>query len=391
MKIAIVSFDFVESSLCLARYLSEKAEVTYFVITSPTRMNQAGCDLRGQMLWPGINTLRLQKYHNLNEYLKECPLKVKAIHYFPGHKLFNKANSLVTKRVIRQINDSDFDIVNIVGQTNQLLDYHKGLKAPKVHTFHEIFNHALNQPLHSKLLNYCVDTECGVILHSYFNYKSFLEQFPDFDLVRLDTIPFGLFESYLSYYNESIKREDSMVLFFGNVNQYKGVPVLIQAFEKLNQKNPDIRLVIAGKIKPNLKSELILNLPGNAKIIDMFLDNKDITTLIQKAGVVVCPHTSASQSGIPALAFLFGKCIIASNVGAFSEVIEDGKTGYLVTPNNVDELYRALNFVFSDVDNINSIENQVKQLLIKSNDIWRSVAEQTLIVYRKNIKRINNA
>jgi len=47
---------------------------------------------------------------------------------------------------------------------------------------------------------------------------------------------------------------------------------------------------------------------------------------------VVIPYVSATQSGIVQLAFGFSKPVIVGNVGGLAEVVEHGRTGYLVAP-----------------------------------------------------------
>ena len=51
---------------------------------------------------------------------------------------------------------------------------------------------------------------------------------------------------------------------------------------------------------------------------------------------------SATQSGIVQIAYNFDKPVIATRVGGLAEVIVEGKTGYLVPPNNADALADAL-------------------------------------------------
>jgi glycosyltransferase involved in cell wall biosynthesis len=45
-----------------------------------------------------------------------------------------------------------------------------------------------------------------------------------------------------------------------------------------------------------------------------------------------------------------GVCVVASDVGGIPELVEDGQSGMLVPPDDVDALVRALRAVLSDRD-----------------------------------------
>ena len=64
--------------------------------------------------------------------------------------------------------------------------------------------------------------------------------------------------------------------------------------------------------------------------------------LFQRATLVVLPYTSATQSGVAMTAFGFGKPVVATRVGGIPEVVEDGRTGYSVPPDNAEKLAKAI-------------------------------------------------
>ena len=76
---------------------------------------------------------------------------------------------------------------------------------------------------------------------------------------------------------------------------------------------------------------------------------------------------SASQSGLPQTAFVFDKPIIATNIGGFSGIIDNGKSGYLVEKNNAIQLHDKIMNLYQDesvyntmVKYISDFENQRK-------------------------------
>jgi len=66
------------------------------------------------------------------------------------------------------------------------------------------------------------------------------------------------------------------------------------------------------------------------------------------ADLVVQPYISTTESGIIQIAFGFNKPVIATNVGCLPEVVEGGKTGYLVPPESIHELAEAITKFFSE-------------------------------------------
>ncbi len=108
-----------------------------------------------------------------------------------------------------------------------------------------------------------------------------------------------------------LKDESNYILFFGGINLYKGVDVLIKAFlmlpPKINKK-----LVIAGR-GTSLKYE------KNASIIrlDRFIKDEELKDLFEKASLVVYPYRSITMSGVLSFPYYFGNKVLCSNVPFF--------------------------------------------------------------------------
>jgi glycosyltransferase involved in cell wall biosynthesis len=71
-------------------------------------------------------------------------------------------------------------------------------------------------------------------------------------------------------------------------------------------------------------------------------------SLIQHAKFLVCPYRDASQSGVLMTAMAIGKPVIATNVGAFPEYIQDGYNGLVAEPNHDSILDRVLHYLEFD-------------------------------------------
>ena len=103
------------------------------------------------------------------------------------------------------------------------------------------------------------------------------------------------------------------------------------------------------------------NVESAGVVVDKYVPNEEIGSYFIAADLVVQPYISATGSGVIQAAFGFNKPVIATTVGSLPEVIEDGKTGYLVRPRDPDELAKAILRFFRDQKSEEYINNIRKE------------------------------
>lgn len=143
-----------------------------------------------------------------------------------------------------------------------------------------------------------------------------------------------------------------LILCFGLIEPRKGISQLIRAFGQLAACT-DARLLIIGKpltdIAPFQAVLASLNLPPNrAQLVARYASFEEMNGLFEAATVVALPYLNGWNSGVLASAFGFGKPVVATRVGGFDEVIQDGESGMLVPADDVDALACALKQVIED-------------------------------------------
>jgi glycosyltransferase involved in cell wall biosynthesis len=142
-----------------------------------------------------------------------------------------------------------------------------------------------------------------------------------------------------------LQKNDKVILFFGYVRQYKGLHILLQAMPLL-LKEMDVKLVVAGEFydKRENYTSIIgdLNIQDSVSIYDDYIPNEKVGMFYSAADVVVLPYITATQSGIIQIAYNYNKPVITTNVGGLPEVVDEGKTGFTVPPENPDELAQAV-------------------------------------------------
>jgi glycosyltransferase involved in cell wall biosynthesis len=143
-----------------------------------------------------------------------------------------------------------------------------------------------------------------------------------------------------------LKIEDEKVLlFFGFIRDYKGLDVLFKAVAILKSEM-SFKLIVAGEFYSNedkyLKLIDELDIKNSVVLHKDFIPQDEVKYYFSACDVVVLPYKSATQSGIVQIANNFNKPMISTNVGGLGEVIQDGKTGYLVEKENHEQLAKAI-------------------------------------------------
>lgn len=134
----------------------------------------------------------------------------------------------------------------------------------------------------------------------------------------------------------NLPKEFSYLLFFGFIRAYKGLDLLLEAFADKRFRNRNLKLIIAGEFyeSDTLYKEIIAKHGiGNDVILeDRFIKENEVAAFFCAASIVVQPYRSATQSGVTQIAYHFEKPMLVTDVGGLSEIVPDGKCGYVVKP-----------------------------------------------------------
>jgi glycosyltransferase involved in cell wall biosynthesis len=193
------------------------------------------------------------------------------------------------------------------------------------------------------------------------------------DLQKLDKSRPSLFSPHPLYdnfgeaipKNEAKKRlglEESTryILFFGFIREYKGLDLLIQSFADKRFRKLNVKLLVAGEFyideKPYIESIEKLGLTDSIVLHTNFIANDAIVNYFCASDIVAQPYKEATQSGVTQIAYHFDKPMITTNVGGLSEMVPDGKVGYVVEPDS-KQIADALFKYFSEDMESQFVEN----------------------------------
>ncbi|GAO44324.1 glycosyltransferase family 4 protein [Flavihumibacter petaseus] len=172
------------------------------------------------------------------------------------------------------------------------------------------------------------------LFYSRFSEKTFKEIFPNYSG---KTGWMGMHP--LSFYRKFCRDqagEGETILFFGRISPYKGVDVFLKSIPIVLEKFPRQKFVIAGSKNAGYElSETDIAAAGEQLECRIkYISNEELAGLVEDAKLVVCPYLDATQSGVLLTSFVCYRGVIASDVGAFPEFIEEDRNGTLVKVND---------------------------------------------------------
>ncbi len=145
----------------------------------------------------------------------------------------------------------------------------------------------------------------------------------------------------------------NILLFFGFVRPYKGLKFLIQAMPEI-VKSHDVTLMVVGEFWKDKEEYLsmiqALDLSKKVVIVDEYVPNEEVGNYFCAADLVVQPYISATGSGVVQTAFAFNKPVIATRVGCLTDVVDHGKTGFIVDPQDSSAIALAVGVYLSEIN-----------------------------------------
>jgi glycosyltransferase involved in cell wall biosynthesis len=262
--------------------------------------------------------------------------------------------------------------------------------APLVLTVHNARSHgSLMQRLYQDFRRTAILRHFqAIVVHSQFTRQQIVEKnWAPAD--RIHVIPHGVLDYYLSLEGsgreEQVLASHQTVMFFGNIEAYKGLDVLIRAFALLPADLlAPTQLLVAGSPNTDIAAlqKLARDLGIEGRIVWKlgYIREEEVPELFRSATIVALPYRAIDQSGVLMTALAFGKAIVASRAGGFPEVITDGVHGILVTPGDVQDLARALQDLLANPARRQAMEQATRHLATTELS-WATSAQKTIDLY----------
>ncbi len=140
----------------------------------------------------------------------------------------------------------------------------------------------------------------------------------------------------------------TVVGFVGQLDERKGIQILLPAFERVAARVPGARLVLVGRGPlASLVEQFQRNSPVGGRVV-LAGFQRDIPRIMRSIDVLVLPSLWEGFGIVLIEAMAAGKPVVASDVSSIPEIVVADRTGLLVPPNDVEALARALERVLGD-------------------------------------------
>ena len=143
-----------------------------------------------------------------------------------------------------------------------------------------------------------------------------------------------------------LSMDDKIILFFGFVRPYKGLDLLLEAMAFPQLRKQNIHLLVAGEFygdETSYRNQVKeLGLSGNVTFYSSYIAKEDVKNFFCSADLIVQPYKNATQSGITQIAYHFERPMLVTDVGGLSEIVSDGRVGYVV-PARPSEIAERIN------------------------------------------------
>ena len=256
-------------------------------------------------------------------------------------------------------------------------------------TLHDII--PFESKIVSPFLNYICNTADGIIVHSEENLEVLKNYVSEKVQKKIKIIHHGEY----SFYIKNITKEDArkileidngkkVLLFFGYIRRYKGLDILLESVKILKEKYPEIFLIIAGEdIEGFSRYQKVINELGIEECVMKrieYIPIDECSIYFSASDVVVLPYRNIYQSGIVFLSYAHSRPVITTNVGGFPDVVEDGRSGYIVKSNHPTTLAEKIEKLFSSPSEFAKMGDYGYRMA-KQKFSWESAAERTYGLY----------
>ena len=181
-----------------------------------------------------------------------------------------------------------------------------------------------------------------------------------------------------------IALDDRVVLFFGFLKPYKGLPVLLRSLPMLRPDVRSAKLLIAGEVMgPSSVYERLIAELGISGDVDWrpgFVPSALVATFFSAADVVVLPYLDASSSGVLLTAYSCRRPVVASAVGGLAELVIHGETGLIVPAGDSRALAGALSELLRNPELAEQMGDQAFELSLERYT-WPGIARRLDALY----------
>ncbi len=198
------------------------------------------------------------------------------------------------------------------------------------------FDHAPRLSLPRK-----VDGAAFVAAISNFTRSQLMRFLPPEDWQKLQVVHCGLDEGFFAVEPTPLPAS-AVMLCIGRLSSQKGHLALLEAFARLDRS--DVMLVLAGdgEFRGLIDARIAaLGLQGRVRVTG-WIGSDDVRQLITEATIIVQPSLAEGLPVVLMEAMAQGRPVISTYIAGIPELVEEGKTGWLVPAGDSEGLARVM-------------------------------------------------
>lgn len=181
-----------------------------------------------------------------------------------------------------------------------------------------------------------------------------------------------------------IPQDAPVALWQGIIFPYKGIDLLLNAWQLVEAADPKAYLVIAGTgavdILEAIRGQVRDLGLARVRLQFKFVSESELVALYRRAGVVIYPYRAITTSGALATGLALGKAIVASDLAVFREILTENETALFVNPHQACALADAVARILGSAPLRLRMERGVREMHY-GEESWVEIARQTQKVY----------
>jgi len=184
-----------------------------------------------------------------------------------------------------------------------------------------------------------------------------------------------------------VKPDELVLGFVGQLDERKGIRVLLAAFERIKREWPQTRLVFVGQgsLRELIVSEIEKQRWGEAVLLPGFLD--DIVGVMQAIDILLLPSYWEGFGIVLIEAMAAGKPAISTDTSSMPEIIVDGQTGFVVPPGDIAALAARVMQLLRDATLREKFGRASRQRVLEKFTQQRMIAELENLFQREMKRR----
>ena len=210
---------------------------------------------------------------------------------------------------------------------------------------------------------------------------------------RIYTVGLGIDLQELSMHGNTpfkssigLKEKEEYILFLGRKEYYKGIDVLIKAFNSIKAEYPWLFLLLAGP-KTDHSEKLMQGLDDKDRIIELgVISEREKNDALGSACFSVLPSVHESFGIVFIESWAKGKSVIGARSGAIVDVIDENRTGLLFSPGDSDDLALKLKQLIDSPDLRNGL-GSLGRIVVEQRYTKKKITDKVEIIYRSLIEK----